>query len=167
LTPVELFKPHYSHIIANFCSQQANLLSSAPSKSSDRLALVELGCGRGTNASLIFFYLKTTNSAIYEQVESYTLIDSSPSLHKLQTQVLATGEHANKVRFELMDLVDVARGKRPLFARSKVPTIVLQLEILDNLPHDKIRGKTRKKWSKQKCNGLDVPNPTRGRFLLP
>jgi hypothetical protein len=77
LTPVELFKPHYSHIMANFCSQQATLLSSVPSKSSDRLELVELGCGRGTNAGLILSYLKTTKPEIYEQVESYTLIKCS------------------------------------------------------------------------------------------
>jgi hypothetical protein len=159
LTPVELFEPYYSHIMANFCAQQATLLLSTTSSSNFGLELVELGCGRGTNASLILSYLKTSNPGIYEQLKSYTLIDSSPSLHKLQAQVLATGEHASKLKFELMDLVDIAEGRRPLLSQSNVPTIVLGLEILDNLPHDKIRGRTRKKLEQaevQRTEGTNV-----------
>lgn len=140
LTPVELFKPHYSHILGNFCTEQAKLFDS-----DEAFEIVELGCGRGTNASLILSYLKEIKPAMYNKLRSYTLVDSSPPLHALQKDLLADGDHASKLRFELMDLVDVAEKRRSLISKSATPTIVLGLEVLDNLPHDKIRGKTRKK----------------------
>lgn len=144
LTPVELFKPHYSRILANFCCEQALLFSSNPSSLSP-FEIVEIGCGRGTNANLILSYLHDTKPNVYEQLRSYTLVDSSPSLYQLQKELLADGFHSNKLTFELKDLVDVAERRDSLLLKSETPTVVLGLEVLDNLPHDKIRGKTRDK----------------------
>jgi Putative S-adenosyl-L-methionine-dependent methyltransferase len=142
LTPVELFKPHYSHILANFCAAQAELFLQQTSHST--FQMVELGCGRGTNADLILSYWKDTKPAVYERLERYTMFDASPSLHQWQRDVLGKGEHAHKLRFELIDLAHVAQNERTLLSQDDTPTIVLGLEVLDNLPHDKVRGKTRK-----------------------
>ena len=106
LTPVELFRPHYSHILADFCAASAQ---SNDDSNDEKLEIVELGGGRGTNAALILSYLQENQPDLYERL-TYTLVDSSPSLHRLQKQELGGGVHADKVRFELKDLMDVAEN---------------------------------------------------------
>eukprot|EP00980_Cylindrotheca_fusiformis_P014482 scaffold3875_cov123-Cylindrotheca_fusiformis.AAC.2 len=87
LTPVELFRPHYSHIVADFCV-------SAASDASTTVDIVELGGGRGTNANLILAYLRAMKPELYSKL-TYTLVDSSKSLHKLQRETLALGDHGD------------------------------------------------------------------------
>ncbi|KAG7359273.1 putative S-adenosyl-L-methionine-dependent methyltransferase [Nitzschia inconspicua] len=145
LTPVELFKPYYSHILANFCANQAGRFLSSETVDDDSVfEIIELGCGRGTNAALILSNLKQSMPETYDRLGRYTLVDASPSLHKWQQSVLGNGEHSHKLEFTLVDLADVAEKKASLLSKSDTPTIVLGLEVLDNLPHDKVRGKTRK-----------------------
>jgi SAM-dependent MidA family methyltransferase len=74
LTPVELFRPHYSYILANFVAEMTS--------ASDRVHIVELGGGLGTNANLILSQLQRTKPKLYDQV-SYTIIDSSQPLMEL------------------------------------------------------------------------------------
>lgn len=104
LTPVELFRPHYSKILADFSVQAVN------NGAGPNLEIVELGGGRGTNAMLILDHLKETNPEVYSNL-SYTIIDSSPSLHELQQEIFQESEHADRVHFELKDLLDVAESK--------------------------------------------------------
>lgn len=49
---------------------------------SDRVHIVELGGGLGTNANLILSQLQRTKPKLYDQV-SYTIIDSSQPLMEL------------------------------------------------------------------------------------
>lgn len=139
LTPVELFRPHYSNILANFVADTVADNNSIPSA----IDIIEIGAGRGTNASLILSHLRETQPEIYSAL-TYTLVDSSPSLHKLQQETLASGDHADKIKFELKDLMDVAVGSVSLLPQSDTPTVLLGLEILDNLAHDKIRKKSNR-----------------------
>lgn len=105
LTPVELFRPHYSKVLADFCVNATEGFGS----SSD-LEIFELGGGRGTNALLILDHLSEMHPEIYSKL-TYTLVDSSPSLHQLQQNVLLQSNHADRVRFEMKDLMDVAESK--------------------------------------------------------
>lgn len=73
---------------------------------------------------------------IYERLESYTIYDTSPTLHELQREV--TSIHAYKMRLVNSDLIDIAEGSSPFLSQSNKPTVVIALELLDNLPHDKI-----------------------------
>jgi hypothetical protein len=157
LTPVELFQPHYSHILADFCVHHAN-----HSNRNMQFEILEVGCGRGTNARWILSYLREHHHSVYDRLDSYTLVDASPSLHRLQREVLGSGPHAEKVRFARMDLMQVAESKARLLSQSDVPTVVLGLEVLDNLPHDKIWGKTKKKIQQAEIlshkRGTETPN---------
>jgi SAM-dependent MidA family methyltransferase len=101
LTPVELFRPHYSNILANFVAETSV---------SDRVHIVELGGGLGTNADLILSQLQRTEPKLYDQV-SYTIIDSSQPLMELQKKILGSGQHAAKVDFVFQDLMQVAEEK--------------------------------------------------------
>lgn len=117
LTPVELFQPYFSRILAEFCCQAVQLDMAKTGASTPRgnfesssLQIVELGCGQGTNANLILSYLKETKPEIYDGV-TYTLVDSSPTLHRQQMDRLKHGDHYAKVKFQLTDLADVAEEK--------------------------------------------------------
>jgi hypothetical protein len=145
LTPVELFQPHYSYVLGDFCAQYYERMATTEKTTTTPFEIVELGGGRGTNAKWILSYLKEHKPHVYSSLTSYTLVDSSPSLHKTQMERFLGGPHAEKVRFELKDLVDVAQGTTPLVSKSDVPTVLMGMEVLDNLPHDKIRGKIRHK----------------------
>ena len=132
LTPVELFRPHYSQILAEYCIHQQKL-------SSAEFEIVELGGGRGTNASCVLAHLQQKYPEVYERLSSYTIVDSSPSLHALQQDLLLQGEFSSKLKFLQKDLTDVAESKTTLLPSvSKIPTIFLALELLDNLGHDKV-----------------------------
>ena len=88
LTPVELFRPYYSQTIGNYIISEIrkfNKLNDPPSQlskgtKSSKVQIFELGGGRGTNSKCILDYLKNTHRDIYDQVESYTILDSSPTL---------------------------------------------------------------------------------------
>jgi len=105
LTPVELFRPHFSNILANFVAETTHQQS--PSSNID---IVELGGGRGTNANGILSHLQQTQPDLYDRV-SYTIIDASEPLLELQKKVLSSGEHASKVDFVYQDLMEVAEEK--------------------------------------------------------
>ena len=130
LTPVELFRPHYSNVLANFIKKEAEGIS--------EFHVVELGGGRATNARIILDRLQESPD-VYDRVTSYTIVDASPTLHEYQKNSLQDGKHSHKLNFVLQDLTQVAEGKANLLSTSNDPTVVLGLELLDNLAHDKIR----------------------------
>lgn len=133
LTPIELFSPYYSQVLAEYCAKQQTL-------SLEEFEIVELGGGRGTNAMGILSHLQRGHPDVYRRLAGYTIIDSSPSLHQLQKEVLLKSEHSSKVNFLEKDLTDVAESKTTLLSTvSETPTIFLALELLDNLGHDKVR----------------------------
>lgn len=103
LTPVELFRPYFSNVLANFVYETCD--------TEEAVEIVELGGGRGTNANLVLSHLQQTRPEFYERIHSYTIIDSSPSLFELQQETLLNGHHAGKVRFSQKDLLDVAEEK--------------------------------------------------------
>lgn len=107
LTPVELFQPHFSRILGDFCCQAVDNFTT---DGRHKLEIVELGGGRGTNAKLLMSYLREHKPEIYQGL-TYTLVDSSPSLHQLQKKVLNDSEHADRVDFRLIDLMDVAEKR--------------------------------------------------------
>lgn len=114
MTPVELFNPYYSNILANFIAKQAKA-NYGDSTSSDQIALgeihiIEFGGGRGTNANCILSHLQKHHPDIYSRVQ-YFLIDSSPTLHQLQYDLVKQGSHGDKVQLIHRDIMDIAEGR--------------------------------------------------------
>ena len=144
LTPSELFTPFYSNILANFVYRSINDFLQNNSNADDSFDIVELGGGRGTNAKALLDYLKANHRDMYEKLDSYTIFDTSPTLHELQRDVLIKnslgeyGTHADKIKLRNVDLMDIAEGLSPFLSPSSKPTAVIALEMLDNLPHDKV-----------------------------
>jgi len=109
LTPVELFQPHYSNILADYAATWLR------SQNKDALSfdIVEVGGGRGTNALCILSRLQKAHPDIYDRV-TYTLVDASPTLHQYQKQVLSTSaamDSHKKVVFQQNDLIHVAEQR--------------------------------------------------------
>ena len=138
LTPSELFTPHYSNIMANFIS--TSMSTNQFSNGNDvGFEIVELGGGRGTNAKALLDHLKNHHNGMYERLEHYTIYDTSGSLHDLQREVLINASpHADKVKLVHVDMMDIAEGTSTFLTPSDTPTAVISLELLDNLPHDKV-----------------------------
>lgn len=147
LTPVELFQPYFSNILAHFIAHH--------SRTNQKIQIVEIGGGRGTNANCLLHALQTQAPDVYEQITQYTLIDNSPTLLELQQETVSQ-EYRDKMAFRHLDLLQVA--EQPFSKDTEMSlltpnlhsndhnrnttdttTFVLALEVLDNLPHDKIR----------------------------
>jgi hypothetical protein len=123
LTPVEIFKPHYARALANYI-----VSTNAFQENTLPLNIIEIGGGNGTCAVGILDYLKTKEKKLYEKTQ-YTIVDVSKKFHQIQKQTLAN--HTNKIRLENKDFLqweetNINKG------------IVIGLEVLDNMPHDKV-----------------------------
>jgi SAM-dependent MidA family methyltransferase len=131
-TPVELFKPWYAHGIAEAILRTTNL--SVP------LKIYEIGGGSGTCAKGVLDYIMlNAPERIYKNM-SYTSIEISPSLAKIQKETVAqVGSHLSKFRVECRDASDLAGWKNV----EQQPCWVIMLEVLDNLPHDLVYSKSQ------------------------
>ncbi len=113
LTPVELFYPYYSNILANFVS--ASMTTSLNNTTRDNegvFDIAELGGGRGTNALALLDHLSEYHPETYARLRCYTIFDTSPTLHELQKEVLLDGSsHSDRVKLVNADIMDVAEGK--------------------------------------------------------
>ena len=95
ITPVELFQPYYSQILGQYCitvferQQAEQQQQQKPKKKRYQYEIYELGGGRGTNAHWILSYIQEKKPEMYQQL-TYTIVDSSSSLHALQQQTLVS-----------------------------------------------------------------------------
>lgn len=144
LTPVELFQPFYSQIIGNYIVECCDNNHGNISSKQRSIDIIEFGGGRGTNARHVMQWIHQIRPDLYDKI-SYHIIDASPSLHRFQQKTLKDTAHARKYSFVCHDLLhfaetNVERQQRANFLPpSDNLTIVVALEVLDNLPHDKIR----------------------------
>ncbi|KAL7500559.1 hypothetical protein ACHAWT_008380 [Skeletonema menzelii] len=139
LTPVELFAPYYSNAFANFISTSMKPMLEPKEHNSDGFQIVELGGGRGTNAKALLNHLQLHHNDVYDSLTEYTIFDTSPTLHELQRQNLKVeSDHADKINLVNMDMMEIAEGTSSFLSHSDVPTTLIALELLDNLPHDKV-----------------------------
>lgn len=135
MTPVEVFQPHYSYGIARYIASQWTAASS-----SQPLVLYEVGGGNGTHARHVLDWLQRHAPAAYAGC-SYTLLEFSGRLR--DAQAAAVAPHAPLVRIleadaTHLDAATLAPDPRPCF--------VMGLEVLDNLPHDKVVRFGRSAW---------------------
>ncbi|CAN8295559.1 unnamed protein product [Cochlearia groenlandica] len=131
-TPVELFKPWYAHGIAEAILRTTNL--SVP------LKIYEIGGGSGTCAKGVMDYIMlNAPDRIYNSM-TYTSIEISPSLAKIQKETVAqVGSHLSKFRVECRDASDLSGWRNA----EQQPCWVIMLEVLDNLPHDLVYSKSQ------------------------
>lgn len=123
-TQVELYQPYFSKCIANFSIHEEQFIENG-------LNIIEIGGGLGTNAKAFLDHLQYHHPKIYQQCK-YTLCEISPSLASIQQENVKSSSHERQCEVINKDFLtwDTVINK---------PTIIIALEVLDNLPHDKVR----------------------------
>lgn len=112
LTPTELFAPHYSYCIAEYIAKTVREYDG------NAFQLLELGGGHGTNAQAILQHLQDNHESIYQQLESFTVLDGSPTLSQYQQEQFKDHE---KVRVRHLDLIKVAENR---YVRMQQPSLM-------------------------------------------
>ncbi|KAG7380070.1 hypothetical protein PHYPSEUDO_007816 [Phytophthora pseudosyringae] len=124
LTPVEVFAPHYSQALARY------MLSSPFFR--QELEIFEIGGGSGSNALHILNFLKEHAPDVYAKTK-YTLVEISPVMAERQRQRVAAA-HPQQCMVINQDILTFADTHAPVSSQC----FFLALEVLDNLPHDKV-----------------------------
>jgi hypothetical protein len=124
LTPVEIFAPHYSRALVNYM---------LATRKSQRLRIVEIGGGRGSNMLHMLDHLRDTRPDIYAEAK-VTMIEISPHLHQAQRAALQT--HSPVCSFVRCGAEDIG-SNHSLHCKEEV--FLIMMEVLDNMPHDKIQ----------------------------
>ncbi|KAL1512408.1 hypothetical protein AB1Y20_005664 [Prymnesium parvum] len=127
LTPSEIFHPTYARALArSLAARHARLYPSEP------LQLLELGGGRATAAHGILSWLRDEAPALFDR-SSYTLVEASARLAEAQrARLLAFAPRVEVVHAGALEWCEGRGGREGAWH-------VLALELLDNLPHDKLR----------------------------
>jgi len=118
-TPVELFKPHYAAALGTYLLQSK--------KSGVPLQIVEFGGGNGTCASGILNHLQAVAPSVYASMR-YSIVDISAAMLARCQEVAAEHSCCTVHHVSAMDWNEVVKG----------PCHVIALEMLDNMPHDKV-----------------------------
>ncbi len=126
LTPCEIFAPHYSHAVAR-C-----ILAGSPPRAP--LRVLEVGGGSGAHAVHALDYLRAAAPQRYAGA-SYTILEASARLCAAQRAALQAAGHGAVARSVHADALQL--GELPAL-HSREPCFVVALEVLDNLPHDKV-----------------------------
>jgi hypothetical protein len=138
LTPVEIFAPWYSYAVARWIIDdhlhfisRSGMDEEAAAKT--ELRIVEVGGGMGTNARHTLDYIKLVEPELYDRTR-YTDVELSSTMGgRAEAAVRAAGHGAE--RFEVV-LGDMAQWTGPA---EEGRCYIIALEVLDNLPHDKVR----------------------------
>lgn len=135
LTPSEIFKPWYGMIIANYISLSFDQLKKKHQNyKSMPLHIMEVGAGNGSSSSSILDYFKTYHPVKYRDMK-LTIVEISPLMvARCRNELIK--KHAFKVEngditFESCSILDYNK-------KSQNITFIIFLEVLDNMPHDRI-----------------------------
>ena len=159
LTPVEIFQPHYARAVA------AHILRAHRDSHPDQpLRVYELGGGTGTCAANFLAHVRDAAPDVYARM-SYVSVEVSRVLAdaqrravrdvvrddpkrldapKTSTQSETSTRSPHRVhRVEVRDATDRAGWG----AVDRAPCFVVALEVLDNLPHDRVARGTDGAWT--------------------
>lgn len=135
LTPSEIFKPYYGMTIANYIElTYGKLKAQNPAMRNQPLHIIEGGAGNGSAASSILNYFKLYKPKTYHTLK-YTIVEISDVMVQRCRKTL-TEDHPQLVRSGQIAFKHMGIGDYDEFDSSL--TFVVLLEVLDNLPHDRV-----------------------------
>ena len=145
LTPVELFRPHYSNILTDYIIEHAVKNVKNGVEKCKHLHIIELGAGRATHAYLVIERLRQKYPEVLPSLK-YTIVEASLSLIELQHNILQPLlEDDINIKFIRRDLGMLENDENCYdeFLRcgdndNDEQVVVFALEVFDNLPHDKV-----------------------------
>lgn len=137
LTPSEIFKPYYGLTIGRYIYQKFEEKmqgKSSKSKHSRRIKIVEAGAGNGSAADSILDYFKMFHPKTYQNIE-YTIVEISQTMLDRCENVLKN-KHWRLVSNGQLKFVHSSISEYTTHDTDQ--TFVVMLELLDNLPHDRV-----------------------------
>ena len=147
LTPVEIFKPHYAEAVARYVLHRYRQEDESRGYP---LRVYEIGGGAGTHAAGFLRYVRKHAPAVFAKTE-FTSVEISDALAATarravrdaldgEKQSQKQSQKSQKARDS--DVYSVVRGdaadRAAWGAADAAPCFVVALEVLDNLPHDKV-----------------------------
>ena len=126
-TPSTLFQPYYARALAKHMLRLHD-------PSAGPLLVTELGGGSGVTARGVLDELREMSPTVHASTQ-WTAVDVSHSLLRKQSETVSLGSHHRGCfRTEQRGAADAAGWG----AVCRRPCFVLALELLDNLPHDRV-----------------------------
>lgn len=135
LTPSEIFKPYYGMTIGNYIDFiMKQMQSKGTAARGQQVKIIEVGAGNGSAAVAILNFYKLYRPSSYKNIQ-YTIVEISEplikrckdQLSKQHPQLIANSQ----IRFVNSSILDYASVSNDL-------TFVILLEVLDNMPHERI-----------------------------
>ena len=133
LTPGEIFAPHYADALVRYVLE-THRGDYGDDEALEPLRVYEIGGGAGTFASGFLDAVKREAPKVYEKMR-YTSIDISKRLCDDQLNRVRRSGHANDVHDAT---VGDATSLQTWGATNEETCFVIALEVLDNLPHDRV-----------------------------
>ncbi|KAK9825352.1 hypothetical protein WJX81_001851 [Elliptochloris bilobata] len=143
LTPSELFTPHYGQAVAAFLlAEHARTAATGAS-----LHVKEIGGGTGRLAVDVLDHVCAAAPEVHARMR-YTCVEISTRLAALQRATLdAAPAHSGLCTVECRDAADTGGWGAP----AEEHTFVLAMEVLDNMPHDRVARNARSGAWLQTC----------------
>ena len=128
LTPSEVFHPHFGLAVLNHAKRVG------------ARKVVEIGCGNGSVASVLLGHdgCPTNDTPVREacwNLVEYVSIEQSEALASKQRERLG---HDSRFRVVQGSCTDRLVWDNALSTNSQQKTLIVALEVLDNLPHDRV-----------------------------
>lgn len=123
-----LFRPWYGYALAKYIMKSFN------DRNIDSfINIYEIGPGLGTLCLDILDYFSNHFPLHYGKIQ-YHMIETSKLLHEHQKQITSSSKHSSKISCYNQSIID-----DNLSISNESPCFILALELLDNLPQDKIK----------------------------
>jgi len=134
--------------------------------------IVEMGAGSGALAYGILNFLQQKFPQVYEQTH-YTIYEISTSLVEAQKALLLPRHegHLSIIRINAAEVDGKAASIARASVSSNIPHFIIGLEVMDNLPHDKVIRRSDGTWAqvvvspKSAQNGDNVQDPVEKSWL--
>ncbi len=134
LTPSELFRPWYGFTIANYIHRVIKQLKLDPK--SNKIRIVEVGAGSGSALNSILVFFNNYEQALYNMLE-YNVVEISPQMCQKTKEKFEKNHKKLLDRGNIRIINDDFLNYR-VSPNSKEFTFIIFLEVLDNMPHDKV-----------------------------
>jgi len=135
LTPSEIFKPWYGMSIANYLSRTfEEYKQNDPLVKNQKLKIIEIGAGNGSAAESILDYFRAFHPIEYQKME-YSIVEISGVMAK-RCEFKLLEKHSRKIKNKSVKFVNESVLDYGKYDKELV--FVVMLELLDNMPHDRV-----------------------------
>lgn len=135
LTPSELFKPWYGFTIANYMHNVLKKLKIDPKN--NKIRVIEVGAGAGSALDSILVFFNNYEQSLYHLLE-YVIVEISPQMCQRAKENLSKTHKKLLDRGHIKIINDDFLHYKQQNSSSKEFNFIIFLEVLDNMPHDKV-----------------------------